>query len=417
MHKSFLTILVSGLCIIAQAQPTTKIPPYSQFNPHWFSELQAGVVNASGEGTFWGMMSPAFSVNIGYRFSEPLAVRLAIGGFSGKGYAVESSAYYRYDFVRAGADLLWHPFPGLRGLYAFAGTGVMVGTNNGAERVNTDWAVGTYFKGLWKAPKAFWFGRLGAGYLFPVSQTVSLGAEAIYSLLPDAVNSKLGGKPDCNVQLLASARFAFGATSAQPRVKSAPVARQPRMSRKAAAEAERAAEEARIAAEKAAAEKAAAEKAAAEKAAREAAERAAAEKAAAEARIAAEQARITAEKAAAEKLAAEAEAITSKVFFANNSWSVQTRYKAELEQIATFLNVHPDWVVDLVAYSDSSTGSAVYNKTVSLRRVRAVTKALTDAGAPADRISSEAAGGTNAFSEKGNVSGNRVVICTLRKAK
>ena len=76
-----------------------------------------------------------------------------------------------------------------------------------------------------------------------------------------------------------------------------------------------------------------------------------------------------------------------------------------------------DWVVDLVAYSDSSTGTAVYNKTVSLRRVRAVTKALTDAGAPADRISSEAAGGTNAFSEQGNVSGNRVVICTLRKAK
>lgn len=407
MRKTNLITLCLVVCSLsAHAQQTAS------FQPHWNVEVQAGIANTSGEGSFGGMMSPAFSINVGYRFSEPFELRLAIGGFSGKGYAIEPAAYYCYDFVRAGVDALWHPFPGLRGLYAFAGTGVMVGTNNGAERVNTDWAVGTYFKGLWKAPKAFWFGRLGAGYLFPVSRTVSLGAEAIYSLLPDAVNSKLGGKPDCSVQLLASARFSFGAAPAQPRVKPAPAARQPRMSKKAAAEAERAAEEARIAAEKAAAEKAAAEKAAAEKAAREAAERAAAE-----ARIAAEQARITAEKAAAEKLAAEAEAITSKVFFANNSWSVQTRYKAELEQIATFLNAHPDWVVDLVAYSDSSTGTAVYNKTVSLRRVRAVTKALTDAGAPAGRISSEAAGGTNAFSEKGNVSGNRVVICTLRKAK
>ncbi len=413
MRKTNLITLCLVVCSLsAHAQQTAS------FQPHWNVEVQAGIANTSGEGSFGGMMSPAFSINVGYRFSEPFELRLAIGGFSGKGYAIEPAAYYCYDFVRAGVDALWHPFPGLRGLYAFAGTGVMVGTNNGAERVNTDWAVGTYFKGLWKAPKAFWFGRLGAGYLFPVSRTVSLGAEAIYSLLPDAVNSKLGGKPDCSVQLLASARFSFGAAPAQPRVKPAPAARQPRMSKKAAAEAERAAEEARIAAEKAAAERAAAEKAAAEKAAQEArlaAERAAAEKAAAEARLAAEKA--AAEKAAAEQLAAEAEAITSKVFFASNSWTVQTQYKAGLGQIATFLNTHPDWVVDLVAYSDSSTGSAVYNKTVSLRRVRAVTKALTDAGAPADRISSEAAGGTNAFSEKGDVSGNRVVICTLRKAQ
>ena len=214
MRKTNLITLCLVVCSLsAHAQQTAS------FQPHWNVEVQAGIANTSGEGSFGGMMSPAFSINVGYRFSEPFELRLAIGGFSGKGYAIEPAAYYCYDFVRTGVDALWHPFPGLRGLYAFAGTGVMVGTNNGAERVNTDWAVGTYFKGLWKAPKAFWFGRLGAGYLFPVSRTVSLGAEAIYSLLPDAVNSKLGGKPDCSVQLLASARFSFGAAPAQPRVK------------------------------------------------------------------------------------------------------------------------------------------------------------------------------------------------------
>ena len=204
MRKLFLLALcLVSFLALAQAQQT------SSFQPHWAVEGQVGIYNPSGEAPFFRMMSPSFSINVGYRFSEPLGLRVGVGGFQGKGYVVRTDTYYKYDFVRASADLLWYPFARVRNLYFFAGTGVMLGTRNRAADVDVSFKP-NYFQALWEAPKAFWVGRVGAGYAFPVTARLSITAEAAFSLLPDAVNSKLGGNPDCSATVLAGLKYAFG---------------------------------------------------------------------------------------------------------------------------------------------------------------------------------------------------------------
>lgn len=387
MKKFFLSLVLLPLTVLAaQAQDA--------FNPYWYGEIQAGVSNASGEGTYVGMMSPAFSFNAGYRISDPFDVRFGLGGFTGKGYVVKSAEYYKYHFARVQGDFLWHPFVNLRNLHFLAGVGLMVGTSNGAKDIDVNWTDIPYFKGLWDAPKAFLTGRLGAGYAFPVGENVAITAEAVYHLLPDAVNSKIVNSPDLNLQFLAGLRFTFGCKN-----KKAEAA-------KAAQEAYEL-EQARLAAEKAAAEKAAAEAAAKAKAEAEA--RAAAEKAAAE--------KAAAEKAAAEEAAllAEAQKLACKLYFKSDAYAVQSKYTEDLDKVAAFLGAHPEFKVKVSGYCDSRYGTAAHNKDLSEQRAASVAEYLKEKGVAASQIEEVANGGTDAYTEGRDIKRNRVVTCELLK--
>lgn len=409
MRKTVVSILfLVAFSILGHAQQA--------FRPHWSVEGQGGVTYTFGEGSFVGMLSPAFSVNVGFHFAEPVEIRLGVGGISGKGYVPSLVKYYQYDYVRGQADFIFHSFANF---YTLVGAGVIVGYSNGAQQLDAD-----KMNLVWKAPKAFATGRFGVGYRFPVSKSLAITTEAVYHLLPDALNSIRNGVPGGNVQLLAGLYFSFGNKTKKAQTPKVVTPPDP-PKRDYAAEA-RAAVEARAAAERAEAERRAAEeeRLAAEQERLEA-ERARLEEEKERLKAAAQQTeeeKRTAEMAAEEYAAALSKAVAEaagisdvKVYFESNSWSVQSKYEPELQKVATFLKENTDYSVILTAYSDSRYGTAEYNREISERRANAVARFLKKEGVEAAQILIRPAGGIDTYSKGENVKKNRFVVCEIVK--
>ena len=364
----------------------------SAFQPEWSVEGQAGGSYTLGEGSFGRMLSPAFSVNVGYRFSEPVGIRLGIGGFSGKGYVAEQAAYHNYNYIRTQADVIIHSFGTVKNLYTLAGIGLLVGTSNGAVASQRSW----------KAPQAFAAGRFGVGYRFPVGHNMAVTAEAVYHLLPDALNSVHNGTPGGDVQALVGFHYTFGRKkAAAPReVAPAPAA----LKRDYAAEA-RAAIEARAAAR---------QEVPVEEPVEEPVETR--EEKPVEVPVEAS-APITDEATsiAIAKAVAEAAGISDvRVYFDSNSWTVKSQYEPELMKVADFLNENPGYLVKLTAYCDKRYGTPEYNQEVSKRRANAVARFLKRNGVPDSRILTSPVGGTDSFGPN-SVKRNRFVVCEIVK--
>lgn len=364
----------------------------SAFQPEWSVEGQAGGSYTLGEGSFGRMLSPAFSVNVGYRFSEPVGIRLGIGGFSGKGYVAEQAAYHNYNYIRTQADVIIHSFGTVKNLYTLAGIGLLVGTSNGAVASQRSW----------KAPQAFAAGRFGVGYHFPVGHNMAVTAEAVYHLLPDALNSVHNGTPGGDVQALVGFHYTFGRKKAAAPREVAPAPAAPK--RDYAAEA-RAAIEARAAVR---------QEVPVEEPVEEPVETS--EEKPIEVPVEAS-APITDEATsiAIAKAVAEAAGISDvRVYFDSNSWTVKSQYEPELMKVADFLNENPGYLVKLTAYCDKRYGTPEYNQEVSERRANAVARFLKRNGVPDSRILTSPAGGTDSFGPN-SVKRNRFVVCEIVK--
>lgn len=389
LEKLLLMVMLVGTAIGAKAQTAGSSP--------WWVEAQAGISNASGEGSFFGMTSPALAVSAGYRFSRPLAVRVGVGGYEGKGYVIRTKEYYRYHFVRPSVDLMWHPLPKLNNLYVFAGAGLMVGLSNGASKADVSFKP-DYFQDLWAPAKAFMAGRLGAGYAFPVGKNLSVTAEAIGSLMPDAVNSKHGSTPDASIALMAGLRYAFGAKARKAPKEKEAVPAQPVVLP---------AEEYKpLHVEEPVVEEVVIEEVEVEEVELE--------------EVKVEEVKV--EEIKVEEIKVEEKADDSveapavvRIYFDSNSWKVKEEYGEEVEKMAAFLKEHPGWGLTLIAYADNAYGTPSYNITVTERRVRAVVKALLKAGVPESQLEEKPMGGTDIFSKGKKISGNRVVICEWKK--
>lgn len=390
MRKTVVSILfLVAFSILGHAQQA--------FRPHWSVEGQGGVTYTFGEGSFVEMLSPAFSVNVGFHFAEPVEIRLGVGGISGKGYVPSQVKYYQYDYVRGQADFIFHSFANF---YTLVGAGVIVGYSNGAQQLDAD-----KMNLVWKAPKAFATGRFGVGYRFPVSKSLAITTEAVYHLLPDALNSIRNGVPGGNVQLLAGLYFSFGNKTKKAQTPKVVTPPDP-PKRDYAAEA-RAAVEARAAAER--------ERFEAEQ------ERQVVESARRVNRQVEEEVpvpEVTPEQfaEALSRAVAEAAGLSDvKVYFESNSWSVQSKYEPELQKVATFLKENTDYSVILTAYSDSRYGTAEYNREISERRANAVARFLKKEGVEAAQILIRPAGGIDTYSKGENVKKNRFVVCEIVK--
>ena len=364
----------------------------SAFQPEWSVEGQAGGSYTLGEGSFGRMLSPAFSVNVGYRFSEPVGIRLGIGGFSGKGYVAEQAAYHNYNYIRTQADVIIHSFGTVKNLYTLAGIGLLVGTSNGA----------VVSQRSWKAPQAFAAGRFGVGYRFPVGHNMAVTAEAVYHLLPDALNSVHNGTPGGDVQALVGFHYTFGRKKAAAPREVAPAPAAPK--RDYAAEA-RAAIEARAAARQ---EVPVEEPVEEPVETRE--EKPVEVPVEASAPITDEATSIAIAKAVAEA----AGILDVRVYFDSNSWTVKSQYEPELMKVADFLNENPGYLVKLTAYCDKRYGTPEYNQEVSERRANAVARFLKRNGVPDSRILTSPAGGTDSFGPN-SVKQNRFVVCEIVK--
>lgn len=390
MRKTVVSILfLVAFSILGYAQQA--------FRPHWSVEGQGGVTYTFGEGSFVGMLSPAFSVNVGFHFAEPVEIRLGVGGISGKGYVPSLVKYYQYDYVRGQADFIFHSFANF---YTLVGAGVIVGYSNGAQQLDAD-----KMNLVWKAPKAFATGRFGVGYRFPVSKSLAITTEAVYHLLPDALNSIRNGVPGGNVQLLAGLHFSFGNKTKKAQTPKVVTPPDP-PKRDYAAEA-RAAVEARAAAER--------ERFEAEQ------ERQVVESARRVNRQVEEEVpvpEVTPEQfaEALSRAVAEAAGLSDvKVYFESNSWTVPSQYEPELNKVASFLMENRDFSVILTAYCDSRYGTAEYNKILSERRANAVARFLKKEGVEAAQILIRPAGGIDTYSKGENVKKNRFVVCEIVK--
>lgn len=384
LEKLLFIVILMMAAFEAKAQTAGSTP--------WWVEAQAGASYTFGEGSFFKMLSPAVNLSAGYRFSRPIGLRLGVGGYEGKGFVIRTGEYYRYQFVRPALDLMWHPFPKLNNLYVFAGAGVMIGVGNGATKADVSFRP-DYFQDLWTPAKAFMMGRVGAGYVFPVGKSLSVTAEAVYSLMPDAINSKHGSTPDASVALMAGLRYAFGA-KAQKAVK-APKAPEAQVVVEPVVEpAPAPVEEAKPV----------------EEVVEEVVEEdpVVVEEAVEVEEVEVEEVEVKADEPVEEVVELPAPV---KIYFDSNSWKVREEYGGEVEKMAAFLKEHPGVVLTLTAYADSAYGTPSYNQTITERRVRAVRKALLKAGVPESQLEEKPMGGTDIFSKGKKISGNRVVIC------
>ena len=75
MRKGFLVILSAALMLnvsnlFAQEQQELKIkePGRTEFEKHWFMQIQGGAAHTIGEAKFDKLISPAAALNFGYQF-------------------------------------------------------------------------------------------------------------------------------------------------------------------------------------------------------------------------------------------------------------------------------------------------------------------------------------------------------------
>lgn len=397
--KITLTLAAMLVCVGLYAQPQSKSDESVEFRPHWDLQLQGGVGHTIGETTFGELLSPAVVLSTNYRFHHAMGVRFGLGGWQGKGALVGVvNENYAFNFVQLNADYKLDLSALIGGynhkrpvsVYALAGVGFNYGFDNkeaaAIAAAAPEW-MDNQLPYLWDK-KFFVAGRLGLGVDFRVAERVALSLEANTNILSDKFNSKRAENVDWQFNYLAGVSFSFGKKHQTSKVW---LAEQ---------EALRIAEEARIAAEKAAEEKRIAEEAEAKRLAEEAEAK----------RIAEEQAAAEAARVAAVR-AKNVEENSENVFFTINSTYIRKAEQAKITRLAEWLKNNPDYTVAVVGYADKETGYAAGNMKLSERRAQNVKKALIAAGVEESRIEIGFKGDTaQPFSKNYE---NRVVICTL----
>ena len=109
MKKYFLVILSAALMLnvsnlFAQEQQELKIkePGRTEFEKHWFMQIQGGAAHTIGEAKFDKLISPAAALNFGYQFSPAFALRFGASGWQAKGgWVVNPKADYKYKYIQA----------------------------------------------------------------------------------------------------------------------------------------------------------------------------------------------------------------------------------------------------------------------------------------------------------------------------
>lgn len=188
----------------------------SEFNPHWFMQVQAGASYTLGEGPFGKLVSPAAALSAGYQFSPVWGLRFGLSGWQSKGAWVSPQTTYQYKYlqgnVEATLDLanLFGRFNPRRTVnpYLFAGVGLNGAFDNDEANALND--SGYRLGNIWSGSKVFVAGRLGLGVNFRLSDCVLFGVEVNANMLSDKYNSKKAGNLDWQFNALGGFTFRFG---------------------------------------------------------------------------------------------------------------------------------------------------------------------------------------------------------------
>lgn len=346
-----IALLCSAFPFMASAQQEAEavsvdVAQETEFNPHWFMQLQAGGGYTIGETEFKKLLSPAAAINVGYRFTPAFGLRVGGSGWQGKGALVNPRHNYKFNYLQGNVDAmlsLTNLFCGYNpdrvlDFYGFLGLGGALGFHN--KQANDLSAAGYHFDKLWSGKKFFFDARGGLGVNINLSRVVALNLEANANMLPDGFNSKKGSNRDWQFNGLVGVTISFGRTRTRT-VETVEVVQAVEPQPQPQPQPE-------------------------------------------------PQPVVKAEPVQAKQPAS----MEQDIFFKINSSKISAAEAEKIDRMITFLKENPDAKVTVTGYADKGTGTSAYNMKISRLRAQSVGDALRNGGIEASRITVEALGDT-----------------------
>lgn len=362
----FTAVLLSlGSFAFAQSNASDVKSTTTEFNPHWYMQVQAGASYTLGESSFGDLISPAAGIYGGYQFTPLWGLRAGITGWQSKGAWANPLTVYKYNYLQGNVDAtldLGNLFGGYKckrivSPYIFVGVGL-----NGA--FNNDEAVALNNQGykmeyLWDKNKINVAGRAGLGLNFRLAEKVLFNIEANANVISDTYNSKKAGNADWQFNLLGGFTFKFGKTckKSEPIVYEQPAPVQP----------------------------------------------------------APAPAPVPVEEKKEEQPAPvvkEVQPMTQNIFFKISSSVIRDTENSKITSLVEYMKENPSSKVNICGYADKQTGNSKFNKNLSKKRAEAVAEALKSAGIASDRISVDYKG--DAEQPFSTMEQNRVSICIAK---
>lgn len=363
MKRRFLVFLSAALMLnfsnsFAQEQELKiKEPGRTEFEKHWFMQIQGGAAHTIGEAKFDKLISPAAALNFGYQFNPLFALRFGASGWQAKGgWVTNPKADYKYNYIQGNVDAmlnlsnLFCKFNPERVLnfYGFLGIGVNHAFNN--DEAIALAAQGADMQYLWNGKKNSIVGRGGLGLNIRLSDHVGLNIEGNANTLSDKFNSKKAGNADWQFNALVGLTIKFG----KGYKKIAPVYYEPEPAPAPAPKPEPKPEPKPV-------------------------------------------------------VVVKVEPMTQNIFFNINKSVIRADQESKVDELVAYMNKYPNAKVVITGYADKKTGNARINDRLSKERSAAVSAALQAKGIAASRITTDAKGDTvqpfNINEE------NRVSIC------
>lgn len=352
--------LISSTVAFAQ-ELRVKEPGKTEFNPHWFMQVQVGAAHTIGEAKFTDLISPAAALNVGYKFAPAFGARIGVSGWQAKAGWVTPSQVYQYKYLQGNLDLMadlstlfcgFNPDRVFNG-YLFAGVGLnRAFDNDEANAIDTKTHVLEY---LWQGNQNLVAGRLGLGCDLRLNDRLAINIEGNANILSDKFNSKKAGNCDWQFNVLVGLNIKFGKSY----TKTAPVYYEPEP-------------------------------------------------------VVVEQPKpepVVEKPQPKPELLVAAEPIKQSIFFALNSARIQDDQLIKIESLAKHLEKYPTSKIAITGYADKETGSSKVNMALSEKRANNVADALKAKGVAVDRIVTDFKGDT--VQPYPNPMENRVSICVV----
>ena len=231
---SMLTLAMA----LTGAMPAQAQQKQTDFASQWYVLPQVGLGYHVGEASFGDLLSPAFQLGVGYRFTPLFGLRASMSGFQARNWQCHPLKEYKWNYMQGNidaalsvTDLIWGWDTGRRwNAHALAGIGLNMSYKNDDANslATTPTAPGepnAGFEELWSGKKAFFAMRLGAGVEYALNERFAIGLEYSANALSDKWNSKRGknGNMDWQQNLLAGVRVNIGQQAAGSRKAAEPV--------------------------------------------------------------------------------------------------------------------------------------------------------------------------------------------------
>ena len=386
MKKFFSILLAFALTLPVFAQTYVDGDTTYEFEPYNYLQFQAGAGYTVGESSNFGdLLSPAAAISWGRQFRPVIGMRLGLSGWQSKGAWAATGDKFAYNYAALNADAMfsltnlfcgWKPQRKFN-LSAFVGLAANLAFNNDeAHEVSAKVGMSgkESFSHLWDGSKLLPVGRAGVVADFRCTDRVSLNLEVNGNITTDHYNSKHADNPDFYFNGLVGLTYKLGngykKTVREPEPEPVPVA-MCSVCGKTIDDCQYHGNHPKCA---------------------------------------------TCGKYLDDceyhgnHPAPKPQPIIRNIFFEKNKSIISNEEAVKVQEIAAYLNGHPETKVALVGYADVKTGNAKINNRLSQERAAAVAKFLQEkCNIAADRISEDYKGDTVqpfAVNEE-----NRVCIC------